>query len=475
MWNFPAAAFFAYIPLMLLLPAACDRRDFLRRFAAFFLPYYITQLAFLLTVYKLVPLPHILGLTVMLLTAVFLALWESLLMLAAVYPFTYLKNGSFADVFTLALLISGGEWLQQKIFVLAFPWSAAWLSVTGSPLYMQTANLFGAGFVSFIILVSNGLLARTFFKKGRILSVCALFVIQSFALIYGSFSLDKCERLSTAGEQIKVLCAQDNIEGIKKSELTPLEAAQSYEKILSDCWENGVTLALLPETAVPGDYDETAEEFMLSQSFAESHSCTLVTGCFIEDYNAVYAISPDGEISLPYCKQVLVPFGERNPIDLLMGRQVLCPCKEEDKIQPIETSGMTIAASICIESIFPSLTRAEVNSGGQLITVSTNDSWFGGSFARSQHFRHSIMRAAENSRWLLRAGNCGISAVVSPTGEVTAVKTDSEKGAVVGEISLISERSLYTRIGDIFILLPAGLAAAGYVQRFSEKRRALKR
>lgn len=134
---------------------------------------------------------------------------------------------------------------------------------------------------------------------------------------------------------------------------------------------------------------------------------------------------------------MLVPFGEKTPFAGIFHLDTMSECADERRTKPLASDGMTIGSVICIESIFPSLVSRQKEQGAQIICVSTNDSWFGKSSAREQHYRHCIMRAVENRRYVLRAGNCGISAIISPTGEQLSVKSDKSKGAVWGKVTLI--------------------------------------
>lgn len=210
---------------------------------------------------------------------------------------------------------------------------------------------------------------------------------------------------------------------------------------MESCWRWGTDLVLLPETAVSKDYDEQLKEFSLISDFAATHGCTLVTGSFYlengKDYNALFAYDKNGIASSPYLKQVLVPFGEKTPFAGIFHLDTMSECADERHTKPLASDGMTIGSVICIESIFPSLVSRQKEQGAQIICVSTNDSWFGKSSAREQHYRHCIMRAVENRRYVLRAGNCGISAIISPTGEQLSVKSDKSKGAVWGKVTLI--------------------------------------
>ena len=54
-----------------------------------------------------------------------------------------------------------------------------------------------------------------------------------------------------------------------------------------------------------------------------------------------------------------------------------------------------------------------------LVNVS-NDAWFGDTLAPHQHLEITRMRAIETGRYLLRATNTGITAVVDPVGKVIA-------------------------------------------------------
>ena len=66
----------------------------------------------------------------------------------------------------------------------------------------------------------------------------------------------------------------------------------------------------------------------------------------------------------------------------------------------------------------PRCTRARSCAARGVLATITNDGWYGDSAAPRQHLALAILRAAEARRYLVRAANTGISAVIDPYGRV---------------------------------------------------------
>jgi apolipoprotein N-acyltransferase len=92
-----------------------------------------------------------------------------------------------------------------------------------------------------------------------------------------------------------------------------------------------------------------------------------------------------------------------------------------------------------------------------LLATVTNDSWFGRSGARYQHLQIARMLAIESRRYLLRAANDGVSAIVDPAGRVVARAREFEPEVLQGMVQPRTGMTSYLRFGDWPIL---GLAAA---------------
>jgi apolipoprotein N-acyltransferase len=101
-----------------------------------------------------------------------------------------------------------------------------------------------------------------------------------------------------------------------------------------------------------------------------------------------------------------------------------------------------------------------VTEGSELLTTITNDSWFGRSSAPYQHFEQASLRAIEEGRYLVRSANTGVSGIVDPYGHVLAQTEIFRPAVIVGEVRLLTVRTPYSRVGDVFAYASASLSIA---------------
>jgi apolipoprotein N-acyltransferase len=122
---------------------------------------------------------------------------------------------------------------------------------------------------------------------------------------------------------------------------------------------------------------------------------------------------------------------------------------------------------ICYEDVFPDLARHSALGGAAVLTVMTNNGWFGEGGAAYQHAAHAVLRAVENRRPVLRCGNGGWSGWIDEFGGIRNVVTNERgtiyfRGTKVIEVSRdarwLERNSVYTEYGDWFVLVAAGLA-----------------
>ena len=193
--------------------------------------------------------------------------------------------------------------------------------------------------------------------------------------------------------------------------------------------------------------------------------------------NAVYAIAA-GELTGRYDKHVLVPFGERWPlieraaplyrmIFRLFDLPLLQNTVPGQGPAPLQTGTGPLAAYVCYESVFPQVPRRMVAAGAGVLVNITNDAWFARGSGARQHFDMGRMRAIETRRWLLRAGNDGITAVVDPTGTTRAALPRGGPGTLEVRYARSDLLTPYVRWGGAtpWILAVATLLATAFAAR----------
>lgn len=177
--------------------------------------------------------------------------------------------------------------------------------------------------------------------------------------------------------------------------------------------------------------------------------------------NSAMMIGPDGRILDEYDKIKLVPFGEFVPGVFSWVNRVT---KEAGDFAPgsrVVVFPNHVGAFICYESAFPDLVREFARNGAEVFVNLSNDGYFGTSAAHEQHLSLVRMRAAENERWIVRATNDGITAVVNPAGRVTERLEPFTQISATMHYGVSTNQTPYTRYGDWFAwsCLVLGIAA----------------
>ena len=86
---------------------------------------------------------------------------------------------------------------------------------------------------------------------------------------------------------------------------------------------------------------------------------------------------------------------------------------------PIHTALGNIGVLVCYEGVFPHITRETVRNGAEVLVNITNDAWYDRTSAPYQHLAFYVFRAVESDRYVLRAANTGISAIIDPKAAFT--------------------------------------------------------
>jgi apolipoprotein N-acyltransferase len=249
-------------------------------------------------------------------------------------------------------------------------------------------------------------------------------------------------------------------------------------------------LILWPEAVTPlaVQSDEALRDFV--GSLARQAQVPLLLGSIATEHlnqpdekwlNGAFVVRPDTGLAPDYyAKRKLVPFGEYVPLRPLFGwLKKFVPIGEdftagEDSsplLLPLRPEPLVAGPLICYEDVFPQLARRSAIAGASVLTVLTNNAWFGEGGAAYQHAAHSVLRAVETRRPVLRCGNAGWSGWIDEFGGVRATLLDENdsiyfRGAriitVTRDARWIGRESYYVTHGDWFVLVSLMLALAGW-------------
>jgi apolipoprotein N-acyltransferase len=360
----------------------------------------------------------------------------------------------------------------------AFPWGSLGYLWLGTPV-AQASDLAGSYGLSLVTLVVTTLLTAPFIRTKQIVLFrarsrawfCLPVALGLLAVVwvYGLFRLE--QPLPTLDRS--VLLVQGNTDPLGRAlgqtddvtvytELTRTAMTTLVEPPDLVVWPEG---AVIGETTLEGDAGLPLRERLQTSA----GNATLITGMSLWEqqpdgnylgYNRVYGLA-DATITDKYDKIGLVPFGERLPFFNIL-RPIynliypLFGLGANTRVsgafpKPITTPNLIAAVYICYESVFPHIVRGQVRRGGEVLINITNDAWFGAGSGGEQHFLMGTMRAIETKRYLLRAGNDGVTAVVDPHGKTLERLERHISSSLVGKYALMSGQTLYVRWGDWII------------------------
>jgi apolipoprotein N-acyltransferase len=177
--------------------------------------------------------------------------------------------------------------------------------------------------------------------------------------------------------------------------------------------------------------------------------------------NILVALTDERQV---YVKRHLVPFGEFYPVpDFVREWMKLSNLPTNDAIPgaddqpPLQAAGERIAIMICYEDVFGAEQLHYLPEATLLVNVS-NDAWFGDSFAAHQHLQIARLRSAEAGRYMLRATNTGVTAVIDPRGALVETLPQFHAGLLKATVRGHTGSTPYARVGNYLIVSLALLA-----------------
>ena len=325
----------------------------------------------------------------------------------------------------------------------------------------------GAG--ALVALVAGGLAFALVRRDRRAVALLGA----AAALWWAGAALARIDWVRPAGAPLEVAIVQGNIPQDQKwrREMRALTLERYAELTRRNL---DADLVVWPESAMPGYLDRLREFTDGVQAEAVERDSAVLTGAVVREgpggpyLNAVVMLSSEPGV---YYKRRLVPFGEYMPFGFVLrpvaqalGIRLSDFSRGAVEQAPIRLGPHALGVSICYEIAFSEAVRRDLPQAAMLVTVS-NDAWFGDTIGPHQHLEIARVRAAETGRWLVRATNTGLSAVVSSRGEIRASLPQFEVAAGTFEAVPMQGETPYVRLGDAPIVVALAVwFAAGLVR-----------
>lgn len=362
------------------------------------------------------------------------------------------------------------EWLRGWLFT-GFPWLNLGDTQVAGPLsgYAPVAGVYG---VSLLVALSGGLLWGLIRWSGRRRIAAGSGLVAIWLL---GFGLQQVNWTQPVGAPFKASVLQANIpQSVKWTPDAGIMIAQAYLELTKLHFDS--ELIVWPETALP-DFLHQIRDPLIDPlaARAREEGVEIVLGIPVMDaatghyYNGLLSIGGREDL---YAKRHLVPFGEFMPFKQWLGPLVelfevpMSDFSRGVSERPLLQVGQRLAGvSICYEDAFPSEVVEALPEAQFLISVS-NDAWFGDSFAPHQHLGIARMRALETGRFMVRATNTGISAIIDERGRVIATVPAFVRGGVTAEVQPRQGATPYVILHNWLALgLALTLVAAGRLLR----------
>lgn len=309
---------------------------------------------------------------------------------------------------------------------------------------MQFVSIFGMAGLSFLIYWVNVSIADIITTKKRTTLNFALpLFFATLVIVFGSLRYDFNAATGVDTIEIVAVATDSEIGGL------PLPSAEENEKDINAILERTQKAADLGSKIVvwnEGSFLLTKEnEDQWHNSFAVLAKNSKVS--IIASYilltsesplrydNKYIMINNKGEILHSYLKHQPVP-GE--------------PAKKgKGSIKTFDIDGVNLGGAICYDYDFPYLAKENGKAHADIVGLPSSD-WRG---IDPLHTQMACFRAIEQGHSILRSTRFGLSAAITPYGEMTSRMSsfNNNDKIMIAELPKTRISTVYSRIGDLFV------------------------
>lgn len=380
-------------------------------------------------------------------------------------------------------------WLNLgNVFAMQPDW-VQWYEVTGiggGSLWILAGNIL----VYDWLFNSTGKTRNLKFKKATLAAVVLLLPVAiSWIIVSG--------QPEKAAAPHNVVIVQPNIDPYGKfNPASVAEQVRTHVQLTESAIDSSTKLVIWPETALSanaeiGSLEQVPDYRPVFELLSRRPDLTLLSGVetyrlygtekpesryarktsdgiYYDAYNAAVTLKA-GQQPAFYVKSKLVPGVETLPSFLDFMGPVFEQFGGTTGGYAMDTASVAFhtpgnpyvtAPIICYESIYGEYIGSYVQKGANILTIMTNDGWWGNTPGHRQHLHYARLRAIETRRWIARSANTGISAVIDDYGNILETKAWDTAAAIRYALPEKQELTFYAKNGDYlyrFFALLAGL------------------
>ncbi len=345
-------------------------------------------------------------------------------------------------IFPATMVVS--EWIQYT-FTPFGSWGVAAYTQANSIHILQSLSLFGLAGLSFIIYWFNTAIAETLLKRKVHPGLLIPLAICAFMLVFGSLRLELGKSKGTETISMAAVGTDSEISGL------PLPSKESNEEVIYDIFkrtakaaEFGAELVVWNEGSffLEKNYEK---QWLDSIGMLARHNSVSIVASYVVPIsespfryeNKFQFFNPDGSMEFEYFKHQPVP-GE--------------PVVKGTASQRVKkVSGSNIGGAICYDYDFPYLAKGNRRAGADIVALPSSD-WRG---IDPLHSKMAAFRAIEQGHSILRSTRFGLSAAITPYGEMRTQMSsfDDNDKIMMARLPAKGIGTMYAKIGDVLVYL----------------------
>jgi apolipoprotein N-acyltransferase len=183
---------------------------------------------------------------------------------------------------------------------------------------------------------------------------------------------------------------------------------------------------------------------------------------YMDCFNSIFHLKAGNTLDI-YHKEKRLPFGEYIPYYSVLPEWISSWIRQKfidlGNIDPCFGQGsgskvfeinpkIKVAAINCYDSLYGAFVGSAVQKGANLLTITTNDNWWGDTPIYHHHFQYSRLLAIAHRKSLIRSANTGISGFINQRGDAIAKTQRLVPAALRQVVYANNQMTFYSLYGD---------------------------